>query len=102
MFEFAQNADGAGVYSENHYKLVPPEDVTDEDLLAYREKAEARLFTELIFSSLAHSGQAIRREPPGCLDWSGAARRHYLPSACVLLMKAATRSWSCLRLSSRT
>jgi hypothetical protein len=38
MFEFAQNADGVGVYSEKHYKLVPPKDVTDEDLLAYREK----------------------------------------------------------------
>jgi hypothetical protein len=40
IFEFAQNADGVGVYSEKHYKLVPPKDVTDEDLLAYREKAE--------------------------------------------------------------
>jgi hypothetical protein len=40
MFEFAQSADGVGVYSEKHYKLVPPKDVTDEDLLAYREKAE--------------------------------------------------------------
>ncbi len=41
MFEFTQNADGVGVYSEKHYKLVPPKDVTEEDLLAYREKAEA-------------------------------------------------------------
>ena len=41
MFEFAQSADGVGVYSEKHYKLVPPKDVTDEDLLAYREKVEA-------------------------------------------------------------
>jgi hypothetical protein len=41
MFEFAQNEDGVGVYSEKHYKLVPPKDVTEEDLLAYREKAEA-------------------------------------------------------------
>ncbi|MGO9318632.1 MAG: hypothetical protein ACLPXT_09140 [Terracidiphilus sp.] len=40
MFEFAQNSDGVGVYSEKHYKLVPPKDVTEEDLLAYREKAE--------------------------------------------------------------
>jgi hypothetical protein len=40
IFEFAQNADGVGVYSEKHYKLVPPKDVTDEDLLAYREKSE--------------------------------------------------------------
>jgi trehalose-6-phosphatase len=30
------------------------------------------------------------------------ASAYYLLSACVLLMKAATRSWSCLRLSSRT
>jgi hypothetical protein len=41
IFEFAQNADGVGIYSEKHYKLVPPMDVTDEDLLAYREKTEA-------------------------------------------------------------
>jgi hypothetical protein len=41
MFEFAQNADGVGIYSEKHYKLVPPKEVTDEDLLSYREKAEA-------------------------------------------------------------
>src|ERR1035438_3120153 len=40
IFEFAQNADGVGIYSEKHYKLVPPKDVTDEDLIAYREKAE--------------------------------------------------------------
>jgi hypothetical protein len=40
IFEFAQNADGVGVYSEKHYKLVPHKDVTDEDLLAYREKSE--------------------------------------------------------------
>jgi hypothetical protein len=40
IFEFAQNADGVGVYSEKHYKLVPPEDVTDEDRLTYREKSE--------------------------------------------------------------
>jgi hypothetical protein len=41
MFEFDQNADGVGVYSEKHYKLVPPKDVTDEDLLRYKEKVEA-------------------------------------------------------------
>jgi hypothetical protein len=41
MFEFAQNEDGVGIYSEKHYKLVPPKEVTEEDLLAYREKAEA-------------------------------------------------------------
>jgi hypothetical protein len=41
IFEFAQNADGVGIYSEKHYKLVPPTDVTDEDLLTYREKTEA-------------------------------------------------------------
>jgi hypothetical protein len=40
MFEFAQNSDGVGVYSEKHYKLLPPNEVTDEDLLAYREKIE--------------------------------------------------------------
>jgi len=40
IFEFAQNADGVGVYSEKHYKLVPPKDVTEGDLLAYREKSQ--------------------------------------------------------------
>jgi hypothetical protein len=40
LFEFAQDENGVGVYSEKHYKLVPPKDVTDEDLRAYREKAE--------------------------------------------------------------
>jgi hypothetical protein len=38
LFEFAEDENGVGAYSEKHYKLVPPKDVTEEDLLAYREK----------------------------------------------------------------
>ncbi len=40
LFEFAQDENGVGVYSEKHYKLVPPEEVTEKDLLAYRERTE--------------------------------------------------------------
>ncbi len=38
LFEFGQDENGVGIYSEKHYKLVPPEQVTEEDLRAYREK----------------------------------------------------------------
>ncbi len=38
LFEFAQDENGVGIYSERHYKLVAPEDVTEEDLKAYRQK----------------------------------------------------------------
>ncbi|HEY6348198.1 MAG TPA: hypothetical protein VI636_02190 [Candidatus Angelobacter sp.] len=41
LFEFAQDESGVGVFSEKHYKLVPPEQVTDEDLRMYREKTGA-------------------------------------------------------------
>jgi hypothetical protein len=40
LFEFAQDENGVGVYAEKHYKLVPPEEVTDEDLKAYRQRTE--------------------------------------------------------------
>ena len=36
LFEFAQDDDGVGIFSERHYKLVPPDEVTEEDLKAYR------------------------------------------------------------------
>lgn len=39
LFEFAQNEDGIGITSEKHYKLVPPEEVKDSDLNAYRNRA---------------------------------------------------------------
>ena len=38
LFEFEQNDRGVVVSSEKHYKLVPPDEVTEEDLRAYRER----------------------------------------------------------------
>jgi hypothetical protein len=38
LFEFEQNERGVVVCSEKHYKLVPPDEVTEEDLKAYRER----------------------------------------------------------------
>lgn len=40
LFEFEDTADGIAVSSEKHYRLVPPEEVTAEDLKAYRERLE--------------------------------------------------------------
>lgn len=36
LFEFGQGEDGVGVASEKHYKLVPPEEVTEADLKGYQ------------------------------------------------------------------
>lgn len=36
LFEFSESADGVGIVSERHYHLVPPDDVTAEDLRGYR------------------------------------------------------------------
>jgi hypothetical protein len=41
LFEFEQGEKGVGISSEKHYKLVPPKEVTDEDLTAYRARIEA-------------------------------------------------------------
>jgi len=38
LFEFEEGENGIGVASEKHYKLVPPEDVTEADLDAYRQR----------------------------------------------------------------
>jgi hypothetical protein len=38
LFEFESGDQGIGVASEKHYKLVPPEEVTEADLRAYRER----------------------------------------------------------------
>ena len=38
LFEFEQSEDGLGVSMEKHYKLVPPEDVTEADLELYRRR----------------------------------------------------------------
>lgn len=36
MFEFADSPVGVGIVSEKHYLLVPPDDLTDEELASYR------------------------------------------------------------------
>jgi hypothetical protein len=38
LFEFAQGEEGVGILAEKHYKLVPPEEVTDSDLNNYSER----------------------------------------------------------------
>ena len=38
LFEFEQSDAGVSISSEKHYKLVPPEDVTEADLNAYRQR----------------------------------------------------------------
>ena len=40
LFEFEEGEKGVGICSEKHYKLVPPKDVTDEDLATYRGRTE--------------------------------------------------------------
>ena len=42
LFEFEQQGDDIRVASEKHYQLVPPEAVTDEDLLGYRQRLTDR------------------------------------------------------------
>jgi len=38
MFEFEQASETVGMVSEKHYKLVPPEEVTDSDLNIYQQR----------------------------------------------------------------
>lgn len=38
LFEFEQGEEGVGIVSEKHYKLVPPEEVTEADLESYRSR----------------------------------------------------------------
>lgn len=38
LFEFENGDEGVGIASERHYKLVPPEDVTKDDLRRYRQR----------------------------------------------------------------
>lgn len=40
LFEFEEGDDGLAISSEKHYKLVPPEEVTDADLEKYRDRAD--------------------------------------------------------------
>lgn len=39
LFEFEEGDNGVGITSEKHYKLVPPEEVTEADLNTYRSRA---------------------------------------------------------------
>ncbi len=38
LFEFEEGEEGISIASEKHYKLVPPEEVTEADLAKYRER----------------------------------------------------------------
>jgi hypothetical protein len=38
LFEFEQGKQGITIVSEKHYRLVPPEEVTETDLKSYRER----------------------------------------------------------------
>lgn len=38
LFEFEEGEKGVGIASEKHYKLVPPEEVTERDLETYRSR----------------------------------------------------------------
>lgn len=38
LFEFEEGDEGVGIASEKHYKLVPPEEVTEADLERYRQR----------------------------------------------------------------
>jgi hypothetical protein len=40
LFEFEEGEDGILISAEKHYKLVPPEEVTDADLAKYRERGD--------------------------------------------------------------
>jgi hypothetical protein len=42
LFEFEEGENGVGIASEKHYKLVPPEEVTEADLAAYRARTGER------------------------------------------------------------
>ena len=38
LFEFEQGDNRVGISSEKHYRLVPPEEITDADLTTYRQR----------------------------------------------------------------
>ena len=40
LFEFEEGEDGVTICDERHYRLVPPEEVTEADLEKYRSRAE--------------------------------------------------------------
>lgn len=40
IFEFAQSDEGVGIAGERHYKLVPPDEISDSDLSDYYKSRE--------------------------------------------------------------
>ena len=42
LFEFEETPDGISLFLEKHYRLVAPEEVTEEDLKLYRERSPKR------------------------------------------------------------
>ena len=42
LFEFEQNGDDISIVSENHYLLVPPDEITNQDLIDYRQRLAGR------------------------------------------------------------
>ncbi len=42
LFEFEQDGDDISVVTEKHYRLVPPDEVTDEDLTRYQQRFSNR------------------------------------------------------------
>ena len=42
LFEFEQDGDDIKIVSENHYLLVPPDEITDQDLIVYRQRLAGR------------------------------------------------------------
>ena len=45
LFEFETTSDGIRIRTERHYHLVPPEELTEEDLRLYRVPALSQLQT---------------------------------------------------------
>lgn len=40
LFEFERSEQGIAVTAEKHYRLVPPEEISREELLAYSKRQE--------------------------------------------------------------
>ena len=40
LFEFVREGDDIRIASEKHYRLVPPDDVTNDDLAKYTRRLE--------------------------------------------------------------
>jgi hypothetical protein len=38
LFTFEESENGVAIINEKHYRLVPPEQMTDEDLAAFRHR----------------------------------------------------------------